>query len=832
MKSKILFLSICLFITSISFAQMLKGRVTDAATGKALERASIISSARNSALTDSEGNFSIKCSGASRLTASFVGYKSVTKKIKFCEQIINISLSKIEDSLTEVVIISGECFPVDKSLHYSESSVTKLTPIELKRGLGLFLSDAINGNIPGVQMQSRAVSSGQQFNIRGYGNGVRGTNGLNSNFDGQGYKLYLNGMPVTDAEGITTMDDIDFGSIGNVEVSKGPAGTLYGLAISGAVNLTTIKPAAGKTTIGQDVLFGSYGLQRYTTQLAMGKEKSSILINYGKQKTDGYTIHNASKKDFINFIGEFKPNYKQTVNTYISYSNSYDERNGEDSVAQWLAGDYSGNIEYVKRNAHSEVFTVRAGVGHTYNFKNNIANTTTVFGTAFNSNASSAGGWTDKATTNFGVRCTFDTRLNIGNYRLSGITGLEIERQNGTTIGYDMIDPLGSTHIWKYGDPYFIIGSTNPATINGTRSNVYATTQNSNIFTEWTLALQKDLSITAGLGISSMKIGLNDRFYQSEIPNKVRQFDTKYKGLVSPHVAINKVFNNKVSAYVSYSKGYKAPVSSYFYIPAVVGGTAATTFNGDVNNTLKPEIGNQFEIGTKGNLLDRKLTYQVALFKAVYANKMTVIAVPNPANTVTLYTYVANGGKQDNKGLEAAVRYTAYQSAKGFIKTITPYGNLTSSNFKYKDFILQSKGKSKITPSLDSTITVDFSGYDVAGVPKFVGNLGIDIVSNMGLYFSLSYYYKDGFSITSDGMVKIGGVIQQFKTDSYSLINSKIGYQSSLSKHFDIDAYFGVNNMTGTKTPQMVFTNQIPDAFLVGPLKAVGFGGVNLKYNF
>ena len=66
--------------------------------------------------------------------------------------------------------------------------------------------------------------------------------GINSNFDGRGVKVYLNGIPITDAEGITVLDDIDFGSIGNVEITKGPSGTLYGLAIAGVVNMQTIRP--------------------------------------------------------------------------------------------------------------------------------------------------------------------------------------------------------------------------------------------------------------------------------------------------------------------------------------------------------------------------------------------------------------------------------------------------------------------------------------------------------------------------------------------------------------------------------------------------------------
>ncbi|MEZ4793989.1 MAG: TonB-dependent receptor plug domain-containing protein [Flavobacteriaceae bacterium] len=102
----------------------------------------------------------------------------------------------------------------------------------------------------GVLMTRRAVSSGQQFNIRGYGNGV-GFRGATNNFDGQGYKVYFNNIPITDAEGVTLLDDIDFGSVGSVDVIKGPAGSLYGLAIAGVVNLKTIHPEAGETSISQ-----------------------------------------------------------------------------------------------------------------------------------------------------------------------------------------------------------------------------------------------------------------------------------------------------------------------------------------------------------------------------------------------------------------------------------------------------------------------------------------------------------------------------------------------------------------------------------------------------
>ncbi len=100
--------------------------------------------------------------------------------------------------------------------------------------------------------------------------------------------------------------------------------------------------------------------------------------------------HTSSKNDFINVAGDFQPNDKQILNAYFGYSNSYDERGGELTITQYNNRDYTGNPEYIKRNAHSEVISFRAGLGHTYNFNNHTSNTTTVFGSGVTNNAAFA----------------------------------------------------------------------------------------------------------------------------------------------------------------------------------------------------------------------------------------------------------------------------------------------------------------------------------------------------------------------------------------------------------------------------------------------------------
>jgi iron complex outermembrane recepter protein len=785
MKLRILFVLIIFFSISKTFAQTIAGTVVDASTNNPLSGATITFSGKGGTTTDQNGTFSIPCGKTTRITVSFIGYETYQHTIKNCDP-VRIALVPVNGKLNNVEITATS--NQNRSMLYQPVSITKLGEVELNRNTGLFLDDAINANIPGVTMQRRAVSSGQQINIRGYGNGVRGTNGPNSNFDIQGTKVYLNGIPLTDAEGITILDDIDFASIGNVEVTKGPAGSLYGLAIAGAINLRTTKPEKGKTSVGQDVMFGSYGLRRYNTHFEMGGERSSLFVNYGDQKTNGYMTHTASSKDFINIAGDFQPSDKQSINAYFAYANSYDERGGELTVSQYQNRDYSGNPDYIKRNAHSEVISFRAGLSHTYNFSSHVSNSTTIFGSGVSNNASSAGGWTDKDPINYGLRSTmnFNFALN-NNFALSGIVGVEAQAQRAQTIGYNMVaNPADATAYWIIG-----AARSNQSTYSGTSST----------FTEWTLSMPHDISLTAGLGYSRMKIQLNDRFYvaNSTLPTR---YDTSYTGMYSPHVAINKVVNKQVSLYASYSRGYKAPVSAYFYIPST----------GKLNSGLKPEVGDQFEIGTKGTVIN-KLTYELALFKILFKDKM--YAVPVPLNTTTTaYTYIANGGNQDNKGVEALVRYTAYQSANSFFKTVRPFANFTYSDFKYEDYKFRRGSTNEL---------MDYSGYAVAGVPQYVVNIGFDVMTKPGIYANATYMYRDKVSITSNAT--------EFAT-SYNLLNAKIGFQRNLSNHFDIDAFLGAQNITNTQYPLMVFVNQLPDAYLPAPLYANFYGGINLKYNF
>jgi iron complex outermembrane receptor protein len=437
------------------------------------------------------------------------------------------------------------------------------------------------------------------------------------------------------------------------------------------------------------------------------------------------------------------------------------------------------------------VISFRAGLSHKYDFTKWLSNTTTVYGSGLNTNASSAGGWTDKDPINYGTRVTFDLNFDLSeDFSLSGVAGLEFQEQRSQSISYGMVenpnDPEG----------YNIIGAV--------RSNQYSKSKNKSLFTEWILKMPYDISFTAGVGKSSMNLDLEDRAFDPT-SGKPQIISANYEDLFSPHFAVNKIFNDNISVYASYSKGYKAPVSGN----VIIGTT------GELNTGLEPEEGDQFEIGSKGNLLNSKLHYEVALFQAKFKNKFTSIAVPAGDGT-TLYSYIANGGELNNKGVEALVKYTAYESETGFFGNVSPYVNLAYSDFKYEDFSYAAVGR-------DGTLTEsNYDGKAVAGVAPWVVNAGVDFNTNLGLYGTVNYSYHDPVPFTSDGLNV---------ADSYSLLNAKLGYRMSFG-HFDLDAYAGADNITGEKYYIMLFLNQLDDAYIPAPLNTVFYGGLNLKYNF
>jgi len=671
-------------------------------------------------------------------------------------------------------------------------SVEALTEEELNRNNPAFIEQSL-GTMAGVQVDKRTQIGGQRIVIRGYGNDQK--------FNNWGIKAYYNGIPLTSADGVTVMDDIDFATINNIEVVKGPAATMYGGGIGGVVRFYQ-KPSDRKgISLSEKITAGSFGLLQSNTRLDIVNDSSSMFVNFGHLQSDGYRPHGSSLKNYLTYYGEFKLNPKQTITTMLSHNFSHEGVSGQIPYADYYAGIDNGNAAYIKKNARNDFLATRAAIVHRYAFSKNLRNSTSLFFANLDYKRVAAGADENNMSPNYGIRSVFTFSATPKESKIQNELDLGMELQQSRSqisnyrfVGTDDAIPLKVQDISK--GSYF----------------KYVTNQNSFFFHNRTTLNELDLALIVGLSANHLDYSRTDLLAPIGLIsgyNKDLSFSKNFQTSFNPHIALQKTFRKQIIN-LSYSEGFNAP-------------TAATAFIGTINKTnddLVPEKGKMLDLGVHGLLLNGKLDYQVSLFTIDIQNKLTQLSGVNPAGGS--YTYFANTGSQKNNGFELSLGYLLLSKKDGsFLKKIEPFLNLSNYNFQYNQF----KNNSG-----------DYSGKSVVGVPNLKYTLGIDILLSKGLYWNNTY-------------TSMGDVYTDFansnKVKGFSLLNSKLGYRLSKNK-YDLDIYIAGNNLTnqinytflflgnsindsdpGSGFPKGVSTDVNP-----GPSKAYYFSGINFTYKF
>ncbi|MBL0940391.1 MAG: TonB-dependent receptor, partial [Gemmatimonadaceae bacterium] len=561
---------------------VLRGRLYDVYTQAPVGGGAVSADNQETTTTDRDGAFTLPCRPNMSLTVKRVGYSALHVRVTDCTELLQIGLSPSAQTLNQVSVVDTR-ESAGRSALDQPQSVTTLSRSELRRGTGLFFDESLN-LVPGVRFERRTMSGGQRITIRGYG--------TRSNFDGSGYKAYLNGIPLTDAEGVTVLDDVDFGSIGRVDVVRGPASSLFGAGIAGVVNLWTLRPERLGTTIEQETMGGQDGLLRSDTRYATASATSTVLVNFGHQQYDSYRLHSASKKDFATVIGDFRPSERRTITTFLSYANSRDERAGQIDSAAFFGKRNVGEAPYLANNAHVNMETLRVGVTHGYRVNDMFEPVVTAFMSGTTREDVFAAGVTPKSIQTFGTRAVLNVRLAPGGRALTGANGVEFEQSNVFVKGY------------RYTNA--VLGAlTNDLETRSTQISA---------FSQWDLALPANFVLTAGASVNGIEYTLDDRLANTANPTRKSISGRKtYDPVVVPRVALRRRFGDMGSIYGTVSQGFTPATSS----------DAVIQFTGQPNGNLDPERGTLYEVGAKGLLTGSRLAYQVALYDLRVSDKLT-----------------------------------------------------------------------------------------------------------------------------------------------------------------------------------------------------------------
>ncbi len=773
------------------------GKIVDARTSKNLIGATVaIKGTTNGTSTNQNGQFTL-ITGQKlpfSVLVSFVGYQ--TKEVIISDNDTEIKLEEGASQLADVTITSRR---------RQESAQDVPIPISVVRGALVEDAGAFNVNrlkelVPSVQLYSSNPRN-TTLNIRGVGS----TFGLTNDGIDPGVGFYVDGVYYA-RPAVTTLDFVD---IEQIEVLRGPQGTLFGKnTTAGAFNITT-RAASFVPGATFEVSYGNYNFVQAKASLTgpLSKKLAARVSFSGTQRngllTNIRTNQSVNTLNNLGFRGQLL--YNPTDKIQLTFIGDYTDQQPT-GYAQVVAG-----VVTTKRAAYRQFNNIIADLGYKL-----------------------------PSTNPFDRVIDHDTPSKADN-QLGGVSlNADIKLGSGT---------LTATSAWRYwkwgplndrdyiGLPVFSISAANSkhdqysqeiryaGAISSRVSGVigvfglYQDLQSAPVQTEeagsaqWrfaqssTSALWKTPGLFDGFGIKTTNRlrttsaavfaqadwTVSDKFhvlpgirynYDKKIANYKRE---TYGGLQTTDAALltlkNGVYSNqafdtevdetnfsgqltlqykassRLNAFGTYSVSYK-PVGINIAGLPTAGGRVLTELA-----RVKPEFVTHYEFGLKSRPTPNSIL-NVVFHNTDIKDYQTQVQTPEPGVN---RGYLANAERVRVWGVEVDANLRVSN-------TFSAYGALAYTDGKYVSF------KNAPVP-LEETggefAFIDISGGNLPGLSKWAGSLGGE-VSGAGkflaqdgrFFFATDGYYRSSFSSSPSPS-------QFLNIDGYALVNSRVGFRAS-----------------------------------------------------
>ena len=252
------------------FAQnAVKGTVKDK-TGEPLIGVSVTYGSGQGTVTDIDGNFSVNVPSGSTIKFSYVGYKPQSLKASS-----NMSITLEEDNTTlEDVVVVGYGTMKRRDL---TGAVASVTGDKLAANPVATVSEALQGQLPGVNVISQDGRPGGEMSIR-----VRGGGSITQSND----PLFI-----VDGVQVSSIDDIAADNIESIDVLKDAASTaIYGArGANGVILITTKGGKEGKVNVKYNMY---YQIKSQPKQLDVMNAYDHVYHTWAYAKSLGDTYAN------------------------------------------------------------------------------------------------------------------------------------------------------------------------------------------------------------------------------------------------------------------------------------------------------------------------------------------------------------------------------------------------------------------------------------------------------------------------------------------------------------------------------------------------------------
>ena len=153
---------------------------------------------------------------------------------------------KLQDTLIHLNEIEVSGYQITTRLQKIPGNISVVTDKDIYSADANNFSSMLH-SVPGVYMHSGTYGT-SRIVIRGVGS--------RTPYNTNRIKSYLNDIPITSSDGISTPEDIDLLSISRIVLVKGPASTLFGSGLGGSIAMYT--PTGKPSGANALIQYGSF----------------------------------------------------------------------------------------------------------------------------------------------------------------------------------------------------------------------------------------------------------------------------------------------------------------------------------------------------------------------------------------------------------------------------------------------------------------------------------------------------------------------------------------------------------------------------------------------
>ncbi|MES9972115.1 MAG: TonB-dependent receptor [Candidatus Thiodiazotropha sp.] len=588
--------------------------------------------------------------------------------------LMNIAKAEEKGRVTPLDDISVTATRVEKSLETVPAAVGIVQQEEIQFAEPQLGLDESLSKVPGIFMQNRYnFAQDLRVSIRGFG--------ARSAFGIRGIKVIVDGIPETLPDGQANVDSIDIGSIGNMQVIRGPVSSLYGNASGGALLIESEEPPE-TPFISFRPTFGEDGFQKHQLKFGGSNDRFDYLVNLSDLSYDGYRDHSATELSSLNSKFGVDLDGGARFSTILNYTDSpqADDPGGltealvdEDPTQAWTRNLSLDSGEKLEQTRLGFVYDRPVGDRgelrvRNYYVSRDLANRLPI-------GATGHGILLDRFAVGGGAQYTHSAPLSGHANRLT--LGLDLDRQEDERKRYLLAgDELG-TKIQDQDEQVDSIG----------------------LYVQNEYSISERMELTLGGRYDRLDFDVEDNFLSNGDDSGDRSF-RKF----SPSLGLRFTPRPGLNLYANISRSFESPTAVELRDPDGAG----------FNQELDPQVATNYEIGVKGRL-GSKARYDLALFTMDVTDEL----VPFEVDDIEFYE---NAGESRRNGLEVQL---VIEPVQHLIATLA----YTYSDFEFDEFI-DDNGN-------------DFSGKTIPGVPENLLSADFTYTHPNGVYGQFTALYVD-----------------------------------------------------------------------------------------